>query len=82
MKKQDLETWLTDHGWKRDRWGNFKKPSSPNKNKYEFRVKINKISARYETRAPDGYWFRISSAYYKAIRRLADDKLTGIRIPS
>ena len=58
MKKEELESFLTRKGYKKDRWGHY--------HKGYIRYKIQKTSVRIEGKKTFG-WSKILSYYYKNI---------------
>lgn len=84
MTRQELEQWLDDRGWRRDRYGHFHKTQegvgpSGEKRERRLRFKLTKLAARYETRLGDGRWVRLKSAYYGALSLNPENgKLRGL----
>ena len=63
MKRENIELWLSTHGWARDNWGHFKKDNGSNL----YRCKMQATSLRVERKTGDT-WFKITSDYYKNVR--------------
>jgi hypothetical protein len=74
MTRDELITWATRHGWKRDRWGHLQKESENG----TYRLKLSRIAARHEVKTPFG-WHRVTSGYYKDLTIAADGKLAGMK---
>lgn len=69
MKRAELTGWLTNNGWKYDRWGDSVKEASTGFTRgviMKFRVKLNPTSARLEVNI-NKEWRKIASDYYKNI---------------
>ena len=73
ITKDQLITWATGHGWKRDRCGHLQKEFENGTH----RLKLSRIAARHEIKTPFG-WFRVRSGYYKDLTITADGKLAGM----
>lgn len=58
MKKEELESFLSKKGYKKDRWGHY--------HKGDVRYKMQKTSVRIERKITSG-WFKLYSYYYKDI---------------
>lgn len=77
MTKDELITWARDHGWKPDRYGHLQKVEHGNGVQRQYRLKLSRIAARFETKTQYG-WVRLRSGYYKNLTITADGKLAGM----
>lgn len=73
MKKEELEAFLTRKGFKKDRYGNYKKPDDPDK-----RWKMQATSVRFETKLSHG-WQKIYGDYYKNLEITKENKIRKIK---
>ena len=76
MTREELITWATANGWKRDRFGHLQKEEHEGLRCY--RLKLSRIAVRYEVKSHAG-WVRVRSAYYKNLSITADGKLAGMK---
>ena len=82
MTRDELILWLQRHGWKRDRWGHWQKIQQHRLvggglGERTYRIKITKVSIRYEVKSIHG-WVRLRSAYLRDAGITAEDKLGGL----
>lgn len=79
FSKADVITWGEAHGWSLDRFGHLKKTCSNGHvtENLEFRIKLQKTSARFE-RKINGEWYNLRSTYYKHLGLAADGMLVGL----
>lgn len=74
--KADVIKWGEAHGWTLDRFGHLKKTSSSSQDN-EYRIKLQKTSARFE-RKIGKEWYNLRSNYYKHLCLAADGMLVGL----
>lgn len=85
MTRPELEAWLAERGWTKDRHGHFRRRAEvhPSQNGTEYRYKLGRLSARREVRVnhSDGSkaWVRLRSGYYKDLRLTPEGKLVGMQ---
>lgn len=78
MTKVELESWLVNQGYTRDKFGHYQKTGL-----FTYRFKLQDISVRYERKAQivdHNEWLRIRSGYYKDLSITADGKLAGLKV--
>lgn len=75
---EDLESWMTRHGYKEDKYGNYIKTVEDR----VYRMKFNKTSLRYEGKVfhADGTtsWVRLRTGYYSQMSINSGDQLVGL----
>jgi hypothetical protein len=85
MTRADLEAWLTERGWTKDKFGHFRRRAEvhPAQNGDEYRYKLGRLAVRREVRCKhnDGSksWVRLRSGYYKDISITPEGKLKGMK---
>lgn len=81
MTRDQIQLWLSEHGWKADKFGHYKKEVevtnkvSGEKLKVQYRCKMQSISMRVERKSGDE-WFKRFSEYYKAVHEVE----TGLKV--
>lgn len=76
MTKEQLENWLLERGYTKDRFGHFKMIRTDGK---ETRYKMNKYSVRYELKAQTGGWVKCYGGFYKNLSIDEGGKLKGMQ---
>jgi hypothetical protein len=89
MKQDQIESFLIEADWIKDRWGHFQKPIL---RKYrtetvaayrDFRIKIQANSCRLEIRNQENHeWIRITSGFFKDITIVEKEGKRKIKIGS
>ena len=74
-KVRQIESWATQQGYVKDRFGNLKKEEGGR----QYRLKIQAMSIRYEVRTESGDWVRIRGGYLKDITITPEGKIAGMR---
>ncbi len=74
-KVRQIESWATQQGYVKDRFGNMKKEHQGKK----YRLKFQATSIRYEVRTESGDWVRIRGGYLKDITITPEGKIAGMR---
>ena len=77
MTREAFISWATARGWKQDRFGHLQRSIGPDPGAGQYRMKLSRLAARYETKSEYG-WVRLRSAYYKDLSLTADGKLAGM----
>ena len=74
VTKEVVQNWLVEHGYEKDRWGNFQKTEGDTR----FRYKLSGVMARKEGFTFSGQWVRLRSGYYKKLSINANGQLIGM----
>jgi hypothetical protein len=78
MTREDLISWATSKGWTLDGFGHLHKKRGDGELTH-YRIKLSKISARYEVKSKFG-WVRMRSGYLKALSINNDGKIVGMTL--
>ena len=77
MTKQELENWLINKGYSKDKFGHYQKTIGETTVRY----KMQAFSVRYERQArivAHNEWLRLASGYYKNLSITLEGKLAGM----
>ena len=78
MEKGNLENWLEDKGYAKDKFGHYQKTSDKG---IVVRFKMQANSVRYERQAKiidHNEWIKLASGYYKNLSITPEGKLSGM----
>ena len=75
ITKDQLIDWAQANGWRLDRFGHLQKTNGS----AQYRLKLSRIAARYETKTSHG-WIRLRSGYYRDLVITADGRLAGMNL--
>jgi hypothetical protein len=79
MTKAEVRAYFEARGWKADRFGHLHKVG---KDGSPYRIKLGKLTARYEVKAwvgQDSPWIRLRSGYYGKLSLNAEGKIVGFK---
>lgn len=88
MTRQQFLDWAKSKGWEEDKFGHLHKTLMTATGMRSFRFKVSSISVRYEIQVhhPGGEywpakneWMRLRSGYFKDLRILQDNRLSGLK---